>query len=375
VKLFVSTADASGDLHAAALVEALRRRVPALDVYGLGGAALIGAGLEPVVEQSQLAVAGLVEVLGSAPRVVGAYAALRRELVARAPDACVFVDSPDLNLPLASVAHRAGIPSVYYVAPQVWAWRPGRMRKLRRRVDHVAVILPFEEALLRAQGVAATFVGHPLVERMERFRATLDAAAAARDLGVDRARPLLGLLPGSRTNEIDANLPIMVETAEILHEAIPELQVLLLLAPTLVERTPSVPGFVRVVRGRTHAAMVLATCLLAAPGTATTEAALLGAPMVVTHRVNRLTFAIAQRLVRVPSACMVNLIAGAGVVPERLQRFARPAALAGLVAHLLRDPEARAAMRRELAAACAKLGGAGAAERVATLVLEAAARS
>jgi lipid-A-disaccharide synthase len=340
----------------------------------VGGDALKAMGLESVVSQSELAVGGLVEIVSSLPRLLRAYAELRRALRAGSPDIVVLVDSPDLNLPLAAVARRLGLPVLYYIAPQVWAWRAGRLRKLRRRVDHVGVIFPFEEALLREAGVPATFVGHPLVDRMAAVRRALQPERVAQELGIDLGRPLLGLLPGSRRNEIAGNLPCVLETAELLHQAMPRLQILLLLAPTLASETPELPEYVRVVRGRTHEGMALSTCLISAPGTATVEAALLGVPLVVTHRVNRMSFAIAQRVTRVPSACMVNLIAGAGVVPERLQRMARPAAVAALVRQLLSDREAAEAMRRDFANVAAQLGPPGAAERAADLVLEVAER-
>jgi lipid-A-disaccharide synthase len=374
VRVFLSTSDASGDLHAAALVEALRKHCDALSVFGLGGDALQAMGLESVVPQAELAVGGLVEIVSSLPRLLRAYVELRRALRAGSPDVVVLVDSPDLNLPLAAVARRLGIPVLYYVAPQVWAWRAGRLRKLRRRVDHVGVIFPFEEALLREAGVPATFVGHPLVDRMAAVRRALQPERVAQELGIDLGRPLLGLLPGSRRNEIAGNLPCVLETAKLLHQAMPRLQILLLLAPTLTSEKPELPEYVRVVRGRTHEGMALSTCLISAPGTATVEAALLGVPLVVTHRVNRMSFAIAQRVTRVPSACMVNLIAGAGVVPERLQSMARPAAIAALVRQLLSDREAAEAMRRDFANVAAKLGPPGAAERAADLVLEVAER-
>ena len=206
MRIFVSTADASGDLHASAVVAALRRRCPDLEVYGLGGERLQAAGLEAIVSQSDLAVGGLVEVLSSLPGLLGGYARLRRSIAARAPDLALLVDSPDLNLPLASVAHRRGIRVLYYIAPQVWAWRSGRMRKLRRRVDRMGLIFPFEEPLFRAAGLDATFLGHPLVDRIAALRESLDPAAAADALGIDRERPVLGVLPGSRRNEFAANL-------------------------------------------------------------------------------------------------------------------------------------------------------------------------
>ena len=369
MRVFVSTADASGDLHAAAFLEALRARAGDVDAFGLGGDALAAAGLRAVVRQSDLAIAGLVEVLPRAPRILASYAALRRALTQPPPDLAVLVDSPDLNLPLAAVAKRAGVPVLYYVAPQAWAWRPGRVRKLARRVDRLAVIFRFEEEWFRARGVPATFVGHPLVDRIAAVRAALRPKEVAAELGLDLERPVLGLLPGSRRNEVAANLPIMLDTARLLLRAHPELQVRLLVAPTLRELWLELPASVVAVRGRTHAAMAISTALLAAPGTVTVEAALLGVPLVVAHRVNRLSFELARRVARVPSSCMVNLIAGAGVVPERIQSQARPAALAGLLAGLLRDPAARERMRAGLATVAAALGPPGAAGRVADLAV------
>jgi lipid-A-disaccharide synthase len=374
VKVFVSTADTSGDAHAAALVRALRTRLrgrsEALDVYGLGGTELLAAGLERVVAQSDLAIAGLVEVLSSAPRLISAYTLLRRELLARKPDVALLVDSPDLNLPLAAVARRAGIKVFYYVAPQVWAWRFGRVRKLRRRVDHMAVIFPFEETLLRGAKVPATFVGHPLVERMAALRRSLKPEVIAADLGIDLAKPLLGLLPGSRRNELERNLPRMIETAELLRPLVPDLQVRLLLAPAFENRGLALPETVRTIQGRTHEAMSLCTALLSAPGTVTVEAALLGIPFVVAHHVNPVSFEIIRRISRVPSSCMVNLIAGRGVVPEYLQENARPAALAAALGRLFRSAERREELIAGLSEVGAKLGGPGASERAAELLLE-----
>lgn len=380
MNVFLSTADASGDLHAAALLEVLRKRDPALRAFGLGGSALAEAGFEALVSQSELATAGLVEVLGHAPRFLGAYARLRAALRSGhpssgtdgKPDVCVLVDSPDLNLPLAAVAQRAGVPVVYYIAPQVWAWRGGRVRKLRRRADRVAVILPFEEPYLRERGIDATFVGHPLVERMQAVRCGLQPDEMARSLGLELDRPIVGLLPGSRSNEIAADLPLMLETAALTRRAHPDVQFRLLLAPTLAGRSFELPPGVEVVQGDTHRAMAISTCLLAAPGTVTVEAALLGVPTIVVHRVHDLTFELVRLVVRVPSSCMVNLIAGEGIVPERIQRFARPAALASLLCRLLSQPEERERMRRDLGRAVEQLGEPGVAGRVADLVLETA---
>ncbi len=379
MRVFLSTADASGDMHAAGLVAELRvlleERGEPLYAFGLGGEALEREGFRSLVQQAELAVAGLVEVVVHAPRMVAGYLRLRRALRNEKPDLAIFVDTPDLNLPLAAVARRAGIPVFYYVAPQVWAWRTGRVHTLRKRADRVGVIFPFEEALLREAGVAASFVGHPLVERFAAFRADLDLDAAAGELGLLRDRPIVGLLPGSRRNEVEGNLAGMLEAADILRGAIPEVQVCLLLAPTIQEPPGPVPDWIAVIRGRTHEAIALSTVVLAAPGTVTVEAALLGTPLIVTHRANWLSFEIARRISRVPSSCMVNLIADRGVVSERLQELARPAALAGELARMIRDPGACEDLRKALGDATARLGGPGASRRAAELALEAAGRS
>jgi lipid-A-disaccharide synthase len=346
VKVFVSTADASGDLHAAAVVDAL------------------------LVRQSDFAVAGLVEILSSVPHLLAGYTRLRSALTRRSPDVAILVDSPDLNLPLASVAQRSGVPVLYYVVPQVWAWRPGRLRKLRRRVDRAAVIFPFEEGLLRGAGIDAAYVGHPLVERLADFRRAFDPESFAAGLGLDPERPVLGLLPGSRRNELHWNLPLMLEAASIARRSLPDLQTLLVVAPSLRDLPLEVPSDVRVVHDESHAAMAVSTVLLSAPGTATVEATILGVPFVVTHRVNPLSYAVGQRVVRVASSCMANLVAGSGVVPERLQAQARPASLAGLLLGLLRNEKDRDQLRQRLEDTAARLGGPGASERTAEMVRE-----
>ena len=372
MRVFLSTADASGDMHAAPLLEALREREPELEVFGLGGAASLAAGLDQVVPQSDLAVAGLFEVLGSAPGLLRAYLALRRSLATRRPDLAILVDTPDLNLRFAAVARRLGIPVFYYVAPQVWAWRPGRLRQLRRRTDRVAVIFPFEEALLRRAGIDATFVGHPLADRMARLREQLQPKQIALELGLDLERPILSLLPGSRRNELRGNLPCMLETAALLRGAIPELQLQLPLAPTLVREPPQLPEWVQLVVGRTHEALAISTCALAASGTVTLELTLLGVPFVLAHRASRLSFELLRRIAYVPSSSITNLIADAGVVPERIQEMARPAALAALLARLIRVPKARAEMFEAFASVAAQLGRPESARHAADLAIAAA---
>ena len=231
--VWISAGDASGDLHAAALVRALQSRRAALRFAGLGGDALAAAGVELLVHQRDLAIGGLVEVLGSVGRIVDAWRRLSRGLRTRRPGLAVLVDSPDFQIPFARVAQRAGVPVLYYVSPQVWAWRRGRIPKLARRVDRMAAIFPFEPALYAASGLRVDFVGHPLVDPLRALAARMDAKAARDALGLHAAAPLVLLLPGSRRNELAHHLGPMLEAASALHMRRPDVRFAIAVAPTL----------------------------------------------------------------------------------------------------------------------------------------------
>lgn len=374
--VLLSAGDASGDLHAAALVRALRARRPELRAIGLGGAAMEKAGVELLVHQRELAVGGLVEVLSSLRRVFRAWRRLGRALADEHPALVVLVDSPDLNLPLARRARRAGVPVLYYVSPQVWAWRRGRIRKIARRVDRMATIFPFEPGVYAGTGLRVEFVGHPLVEPLGRFAASNEPAALRERLGLERDAPLVALLPGSRRNELRHGLRLFLAVAGALSARRPEVRFALGLAPTLARaeldaelaRVPDAPP-VEVVEGDAHALIRAADVCLAKPGTVTVEVALLGTPLVVAGRANPLTAAIARRVVSLPSFTMPNLIAGAPVVPEFLQEAARPERIAEALEALLQGPVREAQLAR-LAAVRARLGAGGAAERAAAIADE-----
>ncbi len=378
MRVLLSAGDASGDTHSAELVEALRERVGAVEVFGLGGRALAGAGAELVVDQRDLAIGGLVEALG-ALRV--ATRALRR-IVRRAgdtrPDLVVLVDSPEINLPLArrlQPLRRAGVPLLYYISPQVWAWRTRRVRALARRVDRLAVIFPFERDIYRGTGLPVDFVGHPLVDRMRAVRDTLDRAGARRALGLDSEAPCVTLLPGSRRNEIATGLGIQLQAARALVARHPELRVLLAVAPTLdrawledqVAAAGLPSGFpLQPVEGQTPVAIRAADVVVAKPGAGTVEVTLLERPLVSVGRAHPVTAALMRRLIRVPSFTMPNLIAGLPVVPEFLQREARPASIAAAVEELLAGP-ARELQLSRLRAVARRLGTGGAAARAAEI--------
>ncbi len=376
--VLVSAGDASGELHAAAFVEALRARRPDLRAIGIGGAEMEKAGVELTVHQSELAVGGLVEVLGSLNRIVGAWRRLTRALRREAVDLVVLVDSPDFNLPFARHARRAGIPILYYVSPQVWAWRRGRIRKIARRVDRLACIFPFEPEVYAGTGLDAEFVGHPLVDRLGEPNSEAKRDEARRALGLDPERPLVVLLPGSRRYELRHCLPLHLAAARALHARDPRPAYAIALAPSL-RREQAEPELARaglpsgmcvdLVQGHTHALMRAADVAVTKPGTATVELALLEVPMVVLARGNPLSAFIVRRLIRVPAWAMPNLIAGRPIVPEFLQEDTDPEAVAGALLALLDGP-ARAAQVAALREVRARLGGGGAAERAAEIAEE-----
>ncbi|MCP5057403.1 MAG: lipid-A-disaccharide synthase [bacterium] len=375
--VFVSAGDVSGEQHAAALVEALNRRLPDLRFIGLGGPAMEKAGVELVVHQHEIAVGGLVEVLGDAGRIVNAWRRLRKTLKAR-PDLVVLVDAPDFNIPLARTARKAGIPVLYYVSPQVWAWRTRRIQKIARRVDRMAVIFPFEVDVYSGTGLPVTFVGHPVVDRLRPFLEGRDAASCRAALGLEGEGPWIALLPGSRRNEVRDTLPLQLEVVKAVHARDPRVRFVIGVAPSIPRETidsrlreAALPSLVdlRVFEGRTHEVIRAADVALSKPGTVTVEIAVLGTPAVVAARAHPLTAFLMRRLVKVPSFTMPNLIAGETVIPEFLQEEAEPEPIAEALLARIAGPE-RGAQKEALGGVRARLGQGGAAERTADLVQE-----
>ncbi len=371
MRLLVSSGEASGELYAAELVRNLRPLDPELRVFGLGGDRLAEQGAHLVAHARDLAVVGLLEVLSQLPRIRRVFEDVLAECDRDRPDLAVLIDYPDFNLRLARELQARGIRVVYYVSPQVWAWRPGRIRAIRERAEKMLVIFPFEEALYRAAGVPVEFVGHPLVDLV---RPAPDKDAFLRGLGLDPARPLVAILPGSRRKEVALNLPPLLGAVRKLAAADPTLQFLLAAAPALeradvqaaLAATPA-----RFVQGQSHAALGAATVGLVASGTATVEAALLGTPMVVVYRVSWPTYLLGRPFVRVPHFAMANLIAERRIVPELIQGDFSAERAAKETLALLRDGERRAEMRAELARVRERLGAPGASARAARAVMEA----
>src|SRR5712691_823085 len=355
-RLLISCGEASGDLYGAELVRHLRERRGDLEVLGLGGDRLQAQGASLFGHVRDLAVVGLLEVLSHLRDLRVVFRRILEEADRRPPDAAVLVDYPDFNLRLARALHRRGIPVIYYVSPQVWAWRRGRVAAIRETVARMLVIFPFEEELYRAAGVPVTFVGHPLVSLV---RPAVDPAAFLRELGLDPARPVVALLPGSRPKEVAHNLPPLAGAVDRIRAARPDVQFVAAVAASLAA-SPVREAFgdrpVTVVHDRTHAALSAATAAVVASGTATVEAALLGTPMVVVYRLSPWTYRLGRRFVRVPYYAMVNLIAERAVVPELIQSEFTAARVAAEILPLIEDSPTRKAMLLGLAEVRERLG-------------------
>ncbi|HXY38181.1 MAG TPA: lipid-A-disaccharide synthase [Vicinamibacteria bacterium] len=375
MRLLVSCGEPSGDLYAAELVRHLRQSVATLDVFGLGGDRLAAEGASLVAHVRDLAVVGLVEVLRHLQRLRRTFRSVLGEVDRRRPDAAVLVDYPDFHLRLARELRRRGVPVVYYVSPQVWAWRPGRVRTIRDTVTRMIVIFPFEEALYREAGVDVRFVGHPLVELVQ---PPSDREAFLAAHGLDPSRPLLLVMPGSRPQEVAHNLPPLAGALRLVAARRGGVQLALAVAPSLppslFDDATAGLGLLRLA-GHTHQLMGSATAGIVASGTATVEAALLDLPMVVVYRLSALTYVLGRPFVRVPHYAMANLIAGREVVKELIQKDFRPETVAAEALRLLEDGSRRAEVRRGLAEVRARLGEPGASARAAAEVQEVVAKS
>jgi lipid-A-disaccharide synthase len=327
--ILISAGEASGEMYGAELIEALRRHKPSLEFFGVGGDRMRAAGCDTVVDAKDLSVVGITEILGHLPEIYGLYKKLIRQVDQRKPDLAIVIDSPAFNWRVARHMKQRGIPAVYYVAPQFWAWRQGRVRLLRDYIDKALVIFPFEEKFYRDHGVDATFVGHPLAELQS---PAIDRQGYAGHFHLDPAKHWITLMPGSRVKEVRMNLPTILESAA---QVGPDYEFLLPVAPTLD------PAFLKSLTGQHNIKLVPESLPalfhsragVVASGTATVEAAMMRTPFVMVYCVSALTYLLGKPRVRVPYFAMVNLIAGEKVVPELVQR---DFTAANVVAHLQR---------------------------------------
>jgi lipid-A-disaccharide synthase len=357
VRIFISAGEASGDLYASRLVEVLKARHPGAEFFGCAGPRMQAAGVRPIVDQRSLAVVGIVEVIPHIPRILGELNKLARASAAEPPDVAILTDSPSFHLPLARKLKRQGVPVVYLVAPQAWAWKQGRVKTMRATLNRLLCIFPFEEEFFQKHGVPAVYIGHPLSHLA---KPKLTRAQFCSKLGLPEVTRMVGLLPGSRQGELAQHLPILLQAVKLIRQRVPATFVLPLPAGFGLQNTrfwePVQTASIKVIEGHTWDALAQAELALAASGTVTIEAAMLGTPMVTFYRVNALSWYLQRWRVRTPFLTMVNLVAGRKVVPELIQDQMTAERIASEALTLLEGVEARQTMRAGLAEVAKKLG-------------------
>ncbi len=368
-EIFISTGEVSGDLHAASLLTELRRLRPDLSAWGVGGPRLADAGQRQVAGIEQLSLVGITEVLPKLGSILALLRRLKRELARRRPAVVLLVDAPDFNLRIARAAHALGLRVVYFITPQVWAWRRGRLSDIRRTVDLALCILPFEEAFFREAGVRAEYVGHPLVDLV---RPSAPAQALRAGFGLDPARPVIALLPGSRRSEVQALLPSLLGAAQLLCRRSPPPQFVVPAASAavrpLLAPLAGAPIAARIVEGRAWDCLAAADAAVVASGTATLETALIGTPFVTIYRISPISHAIARRLVRTRWVSLPNLLLGEPAVLELIQHECRPETIAAEIERFLDDPSAAGRLQEKCGKVKALLGPGGAAARAAAAI-------
>jgi lipid-A-disaccharide synthase len=366
-QILISAGEASGDMYAARLAAALRTRAD-VHLFGMGGARMREAGVELVADCAEVSLVGIVEIGRKLPALNRVWKRLITESERRKPRFAILTDFPGFHLRLARALKRQGVQNIYFVCPQFWAWRPWRANLVRRRFIRGLCIFPFEQDWYRSRGVAADFIGHPLVGNVAAKRSRAEFAAF---FGLDAAKPIVTLLPGSRAGEIAHHMPPLVQSCHLIAKSHP-VQFVLALAPGM--REPQIASYLKpevpmlVVEDATYDALGAADVAIVSSGTATVEAALMDTPMIVIYRLAPVTAAIARWLVRTPMFAMVNLIADKRVVPELVQKDFTPERAANEVIRLLDSTEARSELRRGLASVREKLGPPGAIERAADII-------
>lgn len=371
-RIMIIAGEASGDIYGADLVRTAHTKNPQLEFFGIGGARMREANVNTMVDSSDMAVVGIVEVLKHFRVIASAFTKMKNILVNNPPALLILIDYPGFNLRLAKIAKNAGVKVLYYISPQIWAWRQGRVNKIARLVDYMAVILPFEEQFYKNAGVPVTFVGHPMLDMVQVNISRHDAAMA---LGIDPNKKIVGLFPGSRRNEIEKLLPTICKAAAILKERNSDIQFILPLASTLTEEDirPQLEAAgiqATITRNAIHNVMRACNGIIAVSGTVTLEIALVGTPMVIIYKLSPLTYQLAKRLVKVDAIGLCNIVAGELAVKELIQDEANPRAIAHEMGRILGDADYDAEIRSKLATVRQKLGKGGASENVAALMFK-----
>lgn len=370
-RIMIVAGEASGDIYGADLAREVHRLDPAMHCFGIGGRRMREAGVETLVDSAEMAVVGLVEVLKHFDVISAAFLKLKRILREDPPALLILIDYPGFNLRLAKVARGAGVKVLYYISPQIWAWRQGRLKKIARLVDHMAVILPFEAAFYERAGVPVTFVGHPLLDMVQ---VTMNQEEAAASFGLDPARKIVGLFPGSRNNEVERLLPVIIESAKLLDRQFPGIQFVVPIASTLSQDdlAPQLLAAgidVQFTHERIHDLIRACDAVISVSGTVTLEIALIGTPMVIIYKLSPLTYMLAKRLVKIEHIGLCNIIAGETVVRELIQHEANPALISEEIEKILGNVLYASEIQQKLSAVRSQLKRGGASANVARLAL------
>jgi lipid-A-disaccharide synthase len=371
-RIMIIAGEASGDLHGANLVREALKSDSSLSFFGIGGPKMRDSGVQTLVDASEMAVVGLVEVISHFPVIFHAFKTMKRILDYEPPDLLILIDYPDFNLRLAKVAKRAKVKVLYYISPQVWAWRVGRVKKIGRLVDRMAVVFPFEVPFYQKEGIPVTFVGHPLVDTVN---PTLCRDEAQRRFSLDPARKTIGLFPGSRRQEIRNLFPVILESAELLKKRFPDVQFILPVASSLkredLEPALNSSGLkVTVVEGMGYDVMQVCDAAITVSGTVTLELAMIGVPMVIIYKVSPLTYMIGKHLIRVDHIGICNIVAGERMVQELIQHEAEAIMIEDEIARILTDSEYANSIRVKLGRVKNVLGKGGSSAVVARIALE-----
>ena len=369
-KILLVAGEVSGDLHGTHLVEAIQSIDPEIQFFGVGGEGLEKVGMKLLYHSQSLSVVGITEVFVKLRSILKALRALKKSLEREKPDLVILIDFPDFNLRLAKLVHRRGIPILYYISPQIWAWRPKRIKLISRVIRKMVVLFPFEVPLYEAAGVDVEWVGHPLLDIV---KPTLPKEKAFQQFGLDPKGRTVGLLPGSRVQEVERLLPSLLASARLLLKEIPDLQFVIPLAPGIPKAALSfqmrnILAPVKVVEGFTYDVMNLCELLITASGTATLEGAILGKPMIIIYKVSFLSYWIGRALIRVDHIGLVNLVAEKEIAPELIQKDVIPQRIADEAFRILRDPILSRKMTESMGEVRQRLGDPGAAQRAARIV-------
>lgn len=361
--------ETSGDFHGAHLVRAMRKKDEHMFFCGIGGDRLKAEGVRLLREANELSVVGVTEVISKIPKVFSAISAIKKIFSGLRPDLIILIDFPDFNLHIAKLARNQGVPVLYYISPQIWAWRSGRVEKIRQYVDQMAVILPFEEDYYRSHNIPATYVGHPLLDYYEEQETVNE--------NDNRNSLVIGILPGSRRSEIEKNFPVMLAAATWIQEVFPEVRFLISIAPGIDQEwisqfiSPYIQGCrIEQVAGEVRQVFKKSSLVLAASGTVTLETAIFGVPMIIIYRVSALSYRLGEALVNVDHIGLVNIIANERIVPELIQSDANPANIAREALEILNNPQRLKSIRQKLKSVRNRLGSPGAAERTADIAFK-----